>query len=343
MNTRFRGAPLVAAAGFMLVFGQAFAGEMKVNCDEGDSIQKAIDAAAGSAAPKIINLTGSCIEDLLISRDNVSILGDGNAVISGRIVVRGADGVTIRNLTVTGSRVGLSTSVSRVFLTNVHFIGNEGNGIVISGGGAIFLRNGSIAHNTGGVGLLVGNGHAGLIDTEVFSNQDDGILVSANGSLSMSGGSVHSHYTGSGIIARQGANVELGGTDVSGNLFTGVAVTMGSTAAIYDSTINSNTELGLLVSENSTVEVGGGELFDNGVYGALAGSHSILRLIDTQVHGNHEHGVVVETDGGLFVDGTTVVDGNWADDQIACRGKEASMEIGPDAYVGKWTCVDPDF
>ena len=93
------------------------------------------------------------------------------------------------------------------------------------------------------------------------------------------GGSVHSHDTGSGIIARQVGNVELGGTDVSANLFTGVAVTMGSTAAIYDSTVNGN----------------------------------------------------------------TVVDGNWADDQIECRGKEASMEIGPDAYVSTWTCIDPEF
>ena len=343
MNTRRRCAPLVAIAGLMLVLGQVYAGEINVDCDKGGSIQKAIDAAAGSAARKTINVTGFCTEDLLISRDNISLLGDGLAVISGRIIVRGADGVTIRDLTVTGSDFGLSTSVSRVFMTNVHFTGNDGNGIGVSGGGAIFLRDGSIANNSGGIGLFIQNGHAGLTNTVVFSNQNDGILVSANGSLSMNGGSVHSHSSGSGIIARQGANVELGGTDVSGNFFTGVAVTMGSTAAIYDTTVNGNTEVGLLVSENSTVEVGGGELANNGVYGAVAGSHSVLRLIDTHVHGNHAHGVVVETDGGLFVDGTTVVDGNWADDQIECRGKEASMEIGPDAYVGTWACVDPDF
>lgn len=336
-------APLMAIVGLALVFSAAVAGEITVNCDKGGSVQKAIDAGAGSAARRTIYVTGFCTEDLLITRDQISVLGDGNTMIDGRIVVRGAHGVTIRDLTVTGPNDGLRARTSRVFMTNVHFTANDGYGILVSGGGAISLRDGSIAHNTGGIGLLVTNGQANLNNTEVFSNQDDGIVVSANGSLFMDGGSVHSHDSGTGIIAKQSASVELGGTNVSGNLFAGVAVSMGSVAAIYDSTISYNTDIGLILSENSSVEVGGGELAHNGVYGALAGSHSVLKLIDTQVYDNHAHGVVVETDGALFIDGTTVVDGNWADDEIECRGKEASMEIGPDAFVSSWACIDPDF
>ncbi len=343
MNIKIGNAPLMVIVGLAMVFGPAAAREISVNCDKGNSVQKAIDAGAGSAAGKTIYVTGFCTEDLLITRDHISLLGDGNTMINGRIVVRGAHGVAIRDLTVTGPNDGLRARTARVFMTNVHFIANDGYGALVSGGAAIVLRNGSIAHNTGGIGLLVTNGQAGLNNTEVFSNQNDGIVVSANGSLSMNGGSVHSHESGTGIIAKQSSSVELGGTNVSGNLFAGVAVSMGSAAAIYDSTINYNTEIGLILSENSSVEVGGGELAHNGIDGALAGSHSVLKLIDTQVYDNHAHGVVVETDGGLFIDGTTVVDGNWADDEIECRGKEASMEIGPDAYVSSWACIDPDF
>jgi hypothetical protein len=343
MITRITRAPLVALAGLMFVFAQTYAADTNVNCDKGGSIQKAIEAGAGSAAAKTINVRGFCEEDLLITRDNVSLLGDGNAMISGRIVMRGAVGVTIRDLTVTGPRDGVSASLSRVFMTNVHFTGNTGSGIAVRAGSVVYLRDGSIAHNTGGIGLLVDGGFASLDNTDVFSNEGDGIVVNANGSLSFNGGRVHSHESGTGILARLGASIALSDADVSGNMFAGVNVSLGSTAAIYSSGINDNVDIGLIVTDNSSVEVGGCEFANNGLYGALAGRHSVLKLIDSHVHDNHAHGVVVETDAGLFIDGTTVVDGNWADDEIECRGKEASMEIGPDAYVSTWSCIDPDF
>lgn len=343
MYTRMTRAALAAIAGLTLALGQASAGEISVNCDKGDSIQKAIDGGAGSAADRRINITGYCTEDLLINRDRVWLLGDTNTVIDGRIVIRGSDGITISDLTVTGARDGMSASHSRVFMTNVHFTGNNGYGLAVRAGSAVYLRDGSIAHNTEGIGLLVDNGFASLRNTDVFGNESDGIVVNANGSLNLSGGRVHSHSSGTGILARLGASVELEDADVSGNRFAGVNVSLGSTAAIYGSTLNDNTDIGLIVTDNSSVEVGGCEFADNGLYGALAGRHSVVKLIDTYVHDNHAHGVVVETDSGLFIDGTTVVDGNWADDEIECRGKEASMEIGPDAYVGAWACPDPDF
>jgi hypothetical protein len=43
INTLF----LMAVAGLTFVLGQAVAGEIIVNCDEGDSVQKAIDAVPG--------------------------------------------------------------------------------------------------------------------------------------------------------------------------------------------------------------------------------------------------------------------------------------------------------
>ena len=182
MNTRIMSAPLVALAGLMLVFGQAYGGEMYVNCDKGDSIQKAIDAGAGSAARKVIYVMGYCEEDLLITRDNISLLGDGNTMISGHIRVRGSDGLTIRYLSITGPGPGISLSVSRVFMTNVHIVGNYGDGISLSWGGAISLRNGSIAGNLGDIGFSIKNGHGDLINTEVSGNANDGIVVNANGS-----------------------------------------------------------------------------------------------------------------------------------------------------------------
>lgn len=343
MNARIFKAPFLSTAALLLIFGQALAGERKVDCDDGDSLQQTIDAGAGSAAPIDIYVTGTCTEDLLIGRDRVSILGDGDTVIDGQITVRGADNLAIRNLTITGSGNGINASVARIFMVNVNLVGNDDYGIALRHGGAIFMRNGSIAHNQGDIGLLIENGLGSLRNMEIFDNAVDGIVVNENGSLTMIGGGVNGHENGTGIVVHLSSALELIGAHVGINQFAGVSLSMASVAAINDSALNANGEYGLLLSENSSATVSGGGIDHNGLYGALAQSHGVLRLIDTQVTGNHAHGVVVETDSGLFVDGTTFIDGNWSDDQIECRGREASMEIGPDAYVGSWACDDPDF
>lgn len=342
MNARIFKAPFLVAAALSLTLGQAIAGERAVNCDDGDSLQNAIDAGAGSAKDVDILVTGVCVEDLLITRDRVSISGNGNAVIDGQITVRGADNLVFRDMTITGSGNGITASVARIRLINVYLAGNDNYGMALRHGGMIFMRGGSIANNHGGIGLLIENGDGQLRDVEVFDNDFEGIVVNVNGSLTMSGGSVRFHEQGMGLTAKMSSTVELEGVSVSNNL-AGISVSLGSAAAINNSTINGNTGIGISLVDNSSVEIGGSELAYNQVYGALASSHSVLRLFDSWVHDNHAHGVVVETDGGLFVEGTTNVDGNWSDYQVECRGEEASMEIGLHAYVGSWNCSHPEF
>ena len=343
MNARILKAPTLVATALVLILGQAFAGDRTVNCDDGDSLQKAIDAGAGSAAPIDIYVTGTCVENLLIGRDSVSILGNANTVIDGQVTVRGADNLTIRDLTITGAGNGINASVARIFMTNVHLVGNEDYGLALRHGGAIFMRDGSIAHNQGDIGLLIENGFGSLRNMEVFENAVDGIVVNENGSLTMIGGGVNFHGNGTGIMVNLSSALELEGVHVGFNQFAGVSLTMSSVAAINDSALNANGEFGLVLSENSSATVSGGGLAANGRHGAWAQSHSVLRIVDAEVYGNNEHGVVTETDGGLFIDGTSFIDGNWAEHQIVCVGKEASMEIGPDAHVGAWACDDPDF
>ena len=205
------------------------------------------------------------------------------------------------------------------------------------------MRDGSIAYNQGDIGLLIENGFGSLRNMEVFENAVDGIVVNENGSLTMIGGGVNYHANGTGIIVNLSSALELEGVHVGFNQFAGASLRMNSVAAINDSALNATSEFGLVLSENSSATVARGGLAANGRHGSLVQSHSVLRLVDAEVYGNNEHGVVTETDGGLFVDGTTVIDGNWAEHQIVCLGKEASMEIGPDAHVGAWACDDPDF
>jgi hypothetical protein len=333
---------LLAATVLLLASGPTLAGARVVDCDAGDSLQNAIDAGVGSAAPVEINVTGYCTENLLITRDRVSIYGDGNTAIDGRVSVRGANNLMIQNLTITGSGDGISASVARIRLINVHLVGNYGDGIALRHGGYVFMRDGSIANNHGDIGLLIENGSGQLRDVEVSDNDFHGIVVNVNGSLEMIGGSVNLHEQAAGITAKLSSTIELDGVTVNNNL-DGIYVSTGSAATIYNSTVNENYIIGIAAIDNSSAEIGGSELAHNELYGAQASSHSVLRFYDAWIHDNHAHGVVVESDGGLFIEGTTNVDGNWADYQIECRGKEASMEIGDNAYVGSWDCEDVDF
>lgn len=342
MNARIYTAPLYVAASLLMIFGPAIADDRTVNCDEGDSLQQAIDAGAGSAKNIDIFVTGTCTENVLITRDRIAIRGDGNTVIDGRMSVRGANNLVVQDLTITGPGTGISASVARIRLINVHLVGNNGYGMALRHGGYVFMRDGSIANNHGDVGLLIENGSGQLRQVEVSDNDVHGIVVNVNGSLQMIGGSVNFHEQATGITAKLSSTLELDGVTVNNNQ-DGIYVSTGSAATIYNSTINENYIIGIAAVDNSSAEIGGSELAYNELYGAQASSHSILRFYDAWIHDNHAHGVVVESDGGLFVEGTTNVDGNWADYQVECRGKEASMEIGDYAYVGSWDCPDVDF
>jgi hypothetical protein len=324
MNTRIISAPLAALAGLMLVFGQAYGGETSVNCDKGDSIQKAIDTGAGSAARKVIYVTGFCEEDLLITRDNISLLGDGNTMISGQIGVRGSDGLTIRDLSITGPGDGISASVSRIFMTNVHIVGNYGDGIALRHGGAVFLYDGSISGNLGDSGFLIENGHGQLENTEVSNNANDGIVVNVNGNLTMIGGKVDIHEQGTGITANLSSSVELEDVSVSNNE-TGISVLSGSAAAINNSTINGNTNTGVFLSMSSSATIDSTAIYENG-RGAAASRHSFVTLSGpTEVRDNESDGLRLLFGSGAVVSGGVSIPTHPSGWAVYCRDAESNL------------------
>jgi hypothetical protein len=72
MNTRIVNALVLAAAALLFAFGQAFAAQRVVNCDDGDSLQEAIDAGEGSAKDVDIFVTGVCVGDLFVNKDRTT-------------------------------------------------------------------------------------------------------------------------------------------------------------------------------------------------------------------------------------------------------------------------------
>ena len=334
------------AAGLILAVTSAHAGPRVVNCDMGDSLQKAIESGAGSAKPLEIELLGTCYEDIDITRDRISIIGNGDTTIVGRIRAIDSDVILLENLTITGPGTGLTVGGGRVSLNYSSISGNAGNGIAVFQNGGVALFH-CIVEGNGGHGIWLNDGASRIRFTEVSHNGENGISVTNGGALRFYEGGVNFHENGSGILATNNSSIDVGGSHIGMSNPHGIEMDLGSTGIINDSFMNANARIGIFVGSNSAAEVSGGGMAWNGRYGALVRSHSTLRLVDAGVNNNVHHGVVVSTDGGFFASGSTRIENNTAGDwvQVECRDKESSVRISGSVVIDPYlvNCPDPDF
>ncbi len=335
------------AAGLILAATSAHAGVRVVNCDKGDSLQKAIDAGAGSAKVIEIELYGTCEEDISIHRDGVNIVGDGATVIDGDVRLYNSDGTVFEYLNITGSGGGLRVVHSRARLRFVNVFGNKEYGVSVLQNGMLVCISCRIEYNTE-EGVVLDNGSARLRNTIVEHNGSDGILVTNNGFLNLDGGGVNYHENGIGIRATRSSSLDLTDTHIGWANPVGVLLSLGSAGSMENSHANANTETGVVLENNSAFEVVGGGISWNGLYGAWVQSHSTLNIHGTGVDNNSAHGIVVEQDGALFAREGARIFNNWASDgvQIECRDKESSIFLdGPvvNDLLTDVNCTDSDF
>ncbi len=135
-----------------------------VNCNNGQSIQAAVDA---NRAPVEILITGICVENVLIRDKDVSLRGTQSPSLDGiRSAVR-----TFPALTVRGSVIATINDLS--------FSNNPGTGVAIRGGANMTINN-CLLENNGTIGLRVdsgafaiGNGLTFTANTNSNSNTSD--------------------------------------------------------------------------------------------------------------------------------------------------------------------------
>ena len=324
-----------------LVAPLAFAGPRTVNCDDGDLIQDAIDAGAGSAKPIEISVHGTCYEeDIRITRPRVRINGDGLTTIHGTIRVLNSNAIVISDLTVTEPDDGLRLVNSRVRLFNVQILDNDSTGIFAADSSVIRTRDVTISGNREGIRL--NRSHAGLRDTNVeFNNSagefSDGILVLQNSSLESDGGSISGNGN-LGIRVNWNSSITVRGTRIESNGAYAVQMYNASGGDLSDVHVVANAGFGIELGGNSALEMYGGEVRANGWDGVLVNEHSMLRLHGTAVTENGGHGIVVSRDGGVVTHGDTVVSGNSEYFQIMCVGDEASLDVIEGYTVGPFEC-----
>ncbi len=199
---------LVFALFLGLVFGLWSAGAAAqnpvifVDCDAGDSLNDAIRVEGDWGQPLRLYVIGTCFETVTVPRNRVTIDGlpPGSldqGVIEGSIRNFGSS-IAIRNIRITGEGSGFEASVGRTRLINVDISNNAEEGIVIDGGGTVYLTDSRVQHNSL-EGIAIETGFLVVNRTEIADNEVG--IAATMGRITLEETSVVENR-GTGIIGR---------------------------------------------------------------------------------------------------------------------------------------------
>jgi len=219
----------------------ASAANRTVNCDEGQSIQDALEKGKGSAAPLYIDVSGSCEEVVTITRDDVTIDGGETATVTGTINVDGGRRINISAMTITGPGPGVVVAAGYLKLRNVVITGNSGTGVI--------------------AGL---SAYVGVLKSTVSNNDQGGVLAQDGSSVFVRNTSINGHE-GDGIRLSQ-ATGTVGKSIISGN-FNGIEALTGTVVIEQNTTISGNANHGIDADFHTSVQISDSAITNNGVMG----------------------------------------------------------------------------
>ena len=258
-----------------------------VNCDEGKSIQDALEKGQGSAAPLYIDVSGTCEEVVTIKRDDVTIDGSENATVVGTIVVEGGNRIIVREITITGPGPAAGAVGGNLKLIRVAITGNSGLGVLAADSAYVGMSRSTIENN--GSGVLAQQGSSVFVrETNISGNEDYGILLTSNSTGTVvSNSTISENYIG--ISARNSSTVIVNNSDVLNNTNSGIEADNGATVVIDEgTTISSNPNYGVDASLHSSVLIGG----------------------DSAITNNGSVGVKLQSDSGSRIDDDVTISGN---------------------------------
>lgn len=205
----------------------------RVDCDDGDSLQRAVDRARRGA---VINVKGTCNERITITTDNLTLDGGGSAVIDGD----------------TPSPVGDTTSLVTIRATNVTIKGftiqdGPGNGVSVGRSGSAIIENNTIQRHARS-GILITNGsYAGVGDASgatphptpgdrgntIFDNGNHGVVINTNGSADIYH-NVIDENGGAGIQLNVGSAADIDANEITDNDRAGIRLRQNASVRLDD-------------------------------------------------------------------------------------------------------------
>ena len=193
----------IAALSMWLVGQTALATSIVVKCNK-ESIQDAVDAAI-VGVPTEIKIKGTCTEDVSITKNDITLVSNSRATVSGTITIIGAQRVAIRDLKVTGSGSGVvCTDNASCTVEDSKIVKNDQDGIQVLKGSTARILYSDIKDN-GQAGLVTGDGGPGW-----------GVLVQDSASADIVGNDIHDNRA-DGVLVNEGAFARIEDNDIKGN------------------------------------------------------------------------------------------------------------------------------
>jgi hypothetical protein len=244
-----------------------------VDCASGETIARAL-TRGDERKPLVVRVNGSCIEHVLIDRDDVTLAaGAAAATVSGPdpatdVIRVTASRVAIEGLTVTGGRNGITADGASRFMVRNAVVQNTGRNGITYAHGSSGVVDGSTVTGNGRDGVAVDSASATVVNSQVNLNARMGIGVFNNGSARIGidnrndpGGNVISANASNGIHIVFGSSAFIamnqitgnGTSDAPGNLRNGINLASASANIIGGNTISGHTGTGVNLVRSSAV------------------------------------------------------------------------------------------
>ena len=196
--------------------GHAVPKHIQVKCDQGDSIQDAVNSVDEDGA--VIRVFGTCNEQVVIRKDRLRISGVNNPTIlpspGGTAFTVLGDHVEISDLNIIGGTSAvLVTQGSSATITNNRMLDYTGDGIFIAGSSSGSIQDNFLSSTIANRSAIfvVGAANALIDDNTIGASSASGILISAASSALVGCNNISvSTPLFAGIFVGQLAHLSLG-------------------------------------------------------------------------------------------------------------------------------------
>lgn len=310
---------IVSIAFSLTLPGVAWSAVIDVDCDLGDSLAAAVEAANPGDT---IHVSGTCNENVTIRTDDLTLNGQDTAIVDGGgsgivVTVDGARNLAMADLTIRNGSGGiLVVNDATLAVTDLIVTGSRSHGIEVIHSTIHATR--LTSEQNGRVGLIVNrNSLAEVTDASLRFNLS-GLVVYSNAVVRFFGTNDMSHSTGQGMTAGLGGAIfSIGPTLLMNNngaegLFVSQQGNVQAIGGVLEA--NRNASDGIRVDQNASLSLGvpglGGEptvgTNDNGGHGVSVqrGSHLLVTGGLTS-SGNAVAGIALDDASNATLDGVT--------------------------------------
>lgn len=308
-----------------------------VDCTRGQRLTNALKRGP-SKAQLDLGFRGTCRENLVISRDGVSLQGIGaNARIEGGLILDGATRITLKNFTASNSPdIGILVgNGSAATLRDLRVENATLRGIDVMNSTANIAN--TTVDSAKAVGLLVREGSVNLEGTLTFTNNlVGGISVTDSSALFVKDTSVTVQGSPFGMVVQLASSLQfIGGSLNLDRNVVGLLLATGGSAAMtmLQFSASHNSLFGIWVDENSslspTSDLPSGEvtISNNGLIGVLVERSSTFELGEragNAVVSNNMAGLIVDDSSAALAN--TTLENNPSGDLILRFGARAVFQ-----------------